>query len=92
MKNWKASVYKFLGFLGSIISLNLFIGSVAPHFDWVDKVFAVFFGFLALLVNFAFFMSMLPQEYRIIISQFGATNEGFEHVINAKQGSDKEFE
>jgi hypothetical protein len=87
MKNWQTSVYKLLGFLGSIISLDLFVGAVAPHLNWVERVFAVFFGFLALLSSFLYFTLMLPQEYRII--RFEQIDE---HVINAKQGSDREFE
>ena len=87
MTNWKPSVYKLLGFLGSIISLVLFIGSVAPHFDWVDMLPAVFLGFAALLMNFAFFTLMLPQEYRIIMSQNSETDRRFEQI-----GTGKEFE
>jgi predicted permease len=80
MTSWKANVYILLGFLGSIISLVLFIQSIAPHLRWTEVVFAVFFGFCALLGNFAFFTLLLPQEYRIILGLYKETNRRSEQI------------
>jgi hypothetical protein len=63
-------------------------------------VSAVFFAFVAVLMNFAFFTCLLLREYsekhRISVYQYNEASKTFEQigeqVIDAKQGSDKVFE